>query len=80
MLDLNEECTFEPKLDKRSLSMAKKSIENSTLNSLERLTNHRKFPHKLKISYKLEKEVEDLRECSFTPNLTQTINKTEWAH
>ena len=60
--------------------MAKKSIENSTLNSLERLTSQRKSPHKLKISYKLEKEVEDLRECSFTPNLTQTINKTEWAH
>lgn len=61
---LNEECTFEPRLNKNSLSMAKKSIVSSNI--------QHNWTSKTPISHKLSREIEDLKECSFTPNIAKT--------
>lgn len=56
--NLGPDFTFKPKLDKKSLEMSKKY----------RPVQHTRTP----VSHKLSREIEDLRECTFTPNLNKT--------
>ncbi|CAI2376475.1 unnamed protein product [Moneuplotes crassus] len=61
---LNEECTFEPKLSKNLLSSPKKAKMASSIEK-----NWKKKGH---IPTKLARELEDLKECSFSPDLSKT--------
>lgn len=70
---LPAEFTFKPKILKTSV---KKPLKNNDFSiSSQKMTYHsetRIKQNKTPISHKLSKELDELRECSFTPNLKQT--------
>ena len=72
MTGLSEECTFKPNLNKKSITIVKKLEELTSMSGFDRLTTHKRSNNKTPISHKLSREIEEMRECSFTPNLKQT--------
>lgn len=72
--DLNQEWTFKPKLDKKSMSMMKRSHELSSTSRIDRLTSRKRSSNKTPISHKIQSEIMEMQECTFTPDLT----RTEW--
>lgn len=70
--DLNQEWTFKPKLDKKSMSMMKRHHEFSSISRIDRLTSRKRSSNKTPISHKIQNEIMEMQECTFTPDLTST--------
>ena len=69
--DLDPEFTFKPKLNKKSLSLAKRSVYAFAGKS-NVVTPDKDVGRRYILPSNVEKEMEEMRECSFTPNLKKT--------